>query len=179
MAGSRRQKLKKKAGGIIDAFSPSQSPVSADSPDDGLLDDLLAQLNQPNGQPNPETGKVLLDIADKPTEKSSESLSSKLRKDPRTRWKERQVRLLLGRIGSVELITIVVCCCKARKAAALAANQSPDDPAAAAQIEREKQEEGRAIKAVCDDLGLEMWEVGDSLVFSFPITGILTSIIGA
>lgn len=49
--------------------------------------------------------------------------------------------------------------CKARKAAALAASQSPDDPAAAAQIEREKQEEERAIKAVCDELGLEMWEV--------------------
>lgn len=90
MAGSKRQKLKKKAGDLIDAFSPSQSPVSANSQDDGLLDDLLAQLNQPNGQANPEAGKVLLETTSQ-NDKSTESLSSKLRKDPRTRWKERQV----------------------------------------------------------------------------------------
>lgn len=90
MAGSKRQKLKKKAADMYEAISPSQSPVSATEADEGLLDDLLAQMNQSDGQPNPEAAKVLSETTS--IQKSTESLSSKLRKDPRARWKERQVR---------------------------------------------------------------------------------------
>jgi len=141
MAGSKRAKIKQKAADIMDAISPSPPPQSpsiaspsSHSPDDGLLDDLLAQMNQ-NGHIEPEAAKVVGEVT--ANQRSSESLGAKLRKDPRTRWQERQ----------------------ARKAASLAAAQSPDDPAAAARIEREKAEEERAIKTVCDQLGLEMYEI--------------------
>ncbi|KAG8983223.1 hypothetical protein FRB94_007619 [Tulasnella sp. JGI-2019a] len=133
MAGSKRAKIKQKAANLMDHLSPPISPAASPQ-DDGLLDDLLNQMNQ-DGHISPEAAKLAGEVEAK--QRSTETLGAKLRKDPRVRWQERQ----------------------ARKAAALAAAQSPDDPTATAQIEREKHEEERAIKHVCDQLGLEMHEI--------------------
>lgn len=48
---------------------------------------------------------------------------------------------------------------QAKKAAALAAAQPAEDKEAEAKLEREKAEEERAIRSVCDSLGLEIYEV--------------------
>lgn len=83
----KRAKIKEKATVLMDAISPPQSPPVPEQ-DDGLLDDLLSQMNQ-NGQVSPEAAKLAGQV--EASQRSTESLAAKLRKDPRTRWQERQV----------------------------------------------------------------------------------------
>jgi len=129
MAGSKRAKVKQKANQIMDAISPSSSPPVPDD-DDGLIDDLLAQIeNSPSM--TPEAAKVMNEV------EVREASDSKKKRDPKTKFQDRQ----------------------AKKAAALAASYSPGNPEADAVMAQEKAAEERAIKSVCDSLGLEMHEI--------------------
>lgn len=86
--GSKRAKIKQKAADLMDTFSPPRSPDPPDDPNDGLLNDLLSQMNQ-NGKVSPDNAKLAGEI--QAVQRSNESFGAKLRKDPRTRWQERQV----------------------------------------------------------------------------------------
>ncbi|KAG8967047.1 hypothetical protein FRC03_010795 [Tulasnella sp. 419] len=132
MAGNKRAKLKKSAAGIVQSLSPS--PPVPEPEDDGLIDDLLAQIDQNNGSSS-EAAAVMNSIELRHAQEIADTGVKK--KDPRSRHRERQ----------------------AKKASALAASYEPNDQEADARFEREKAEEAAAIKTACEDLGLEMWEV--------------------
>ncbi|KAG9001553.1 hypothetical protein FRB90_011596 [Tulasnella sp. 427] len=137
MAGSKRSKVKAKAAEIIESLSPIQSPPTVQD-DDELLDDLLAQIDNNPGS-SPEAIKVLKDVEANQTKSPSPPLIPRIgkKKDPKAKFQERQ----------------------AKKAAALAASLPEDDKEAKARIEQEKADEERAIRSVCDSLGLEMHEI--------------------
>ncbi|KAG8953931.1 hypothetical protein FRC04_000915 [Tulasnella sp. 424] len=136
MAGSKRSRVKAKAAEIIDSLSPSQSPPTVE--DDELLDDLLAQIDNNPGS-SPEAIKVLKEVDANQSKSTSPPLFGMpgKKKDPKAKFQERQ----------------------AKKAAALAAAQPADDKEAQARLEKEKAEEERAIRSVCDSLGLEIYEI--------------------
>ncbi|KIO23417.1 hypothetical protein M407DRAFT_244779, partial [Tulasnella calospora MUT 4182] len=137
MAGSKRSKVKAKAAEIIETLSPTNSPPTVQD-DDDLLDDLLAQIDN-NPSSNPEAVKVLREVDANQQQSTSPPLIGKIgkKKDPKAKFQARQ----------------------AKKAAALAAAQPPEDKEAEARLEREKAEEERAIRGVCDSLGLEIYEI--------------------
>ncbi|KAI0273367.1 hypothetical protein BC834DRAFT_947610 [Gloeopeniophorella convolvens] len=125
--GSKRNKVKK-------IFSPSPPPPPVgDSVDDGLMDDLLAELDSRNKTVQLESATVLgeIQVAQAASPDSKSSSGSK------NRFKARQ----------------------ARKAAAIAEQQAPIDADADAKLEREAKEEERAINKMCDELSLEMYEI--------------------
>ncbi|KAG8914248.1 hypothetical protein FRC01_004163 [Tulasnella sp. 417] len=137
MAGSKRSKVKAKAAELIETLSPTNSPPTVQD-DDDLLDDLLAQIDN-NPSTSPEAVKVLKEVDATQSQSTSPPLIGKLgkKKDPKAKFQARQ----------------------AKKAAALAAAQPADDKEAEARLEREKVEEERAIRSVCESLGLEVYEV--------------------
>ena len=62
MAGNKRNKVKQKAHQIAEAISPSHSPpVADDADDDGLIDDLLAQIEN-NPSTTAEAAKVINEV---------------------------------------------------------------------------------------------------------------------
>jgi len=128
--------VKQKAAEIIDSLSPSTSPPTVHDEDDGLIDDLLAQLDNNDPRTTPETAKVLGSVqARQDLEINAGTRLPK--KSPKEKFQERQ----------------------AKKAAAVAAAQSPEDTEYAARLAQEKADEERAITSVCDSLGLEMYEI--------------------
>ncbi|KAG8904963.1 hypothetical protein FRB99_000965 [Tulasnella sp. 403] len=108
--------------------------MASTAQDDGLLDDLLAQMDQ-NATNKPEAAKLLNSVV---ANQQQENRSRKKR-DPRKKFDER----------------------KARKAAARAAAQPvvEGEAEAAERLAREKDEEERLIKNTCESLGLEMYEI--------------------
>ncbi|KAJ7685140.1 hypothetical protein DFH06DRAFT_30874 [Mycena polygramma] len=123
----KRNKLKK----AVDLIS--NSPPPADD-DDGLVDDLLAQLDSRDETVQQESANVLNDMQ---LNKQADQIEAASKQDAKSRFKARQ----------------------ARKAAALAQNFSADDPEAEARLEKEARDEERDIKRVCDELSLQIYEI--------------------
>ncbi|KAJ6496633.1 hypothetical protein C8R47DRAFT_349375 [Mycena vitilis] len=123
----KRNKLKKAVDFV------SNSPPPADD-DDGLVDDLLAQLDSRDETVQQESANVLNDMQ---LNEQADEIEAASKQDAKSRFKARQ----------------------ARKAAALAQNFSTDDPEAEARLEKEAKDEERDIKRVCDELSLQIYEV--------------------
>ena len=87
--GNNRAKLRRKAGEIKEAISPNTSPPPlVDVDHDGLLDDLLAQID---GKPAAEleAAKVISSV-------EANDRAEKAKKDPKKKFLERQVCLFLA-----------------------------------------------------------------------------------
>ncbi|KAJ6547516.1 hypothetical protein B0H19DRAFT_1166076 [Mycena capillaripes] len=123
----KKNKLKK----AVDIF-PHMSPPADD--DDGLVDDLLAQLDSRDETVQQESANVLHDME---LNKLADQIDGSSKQDAKSRFKARQ----------------------ARKAATLAQNFAVDDPAAEARLEKEAKDEERDIKRVCDELNLQIHEI--------------------
>ncbi|KAJ8078734.1 OTU protein [Marasmius tenuissimus] len=114
-------------------LSPSNSnPTSPPQvlDDDDLMDDLIAQI---------ETNDKVSERASKAAAMQHQPLDppgSEQKQDARSRYEARQ----------------------ARKAAALA-QTFVDDPAADARLEKEAKDEEKAIRRICDELGVQMFEI--------------------
>jgi len=89
MAG-KRNKIKKAAADIVSAMSPSPPPPPAD---DGLLDDLLAQLDKKDSVNLQETAQVLREVEDA----EGQPLSPPPKKGSRSRHDARKVRISMTR----------------------------------------------------------------------------------
>lgn len=131
--GAKRNKLKK-------VLSPTPaSPPPAMDDDNDLMDDLMAQLDSRDQNVQAESATVLNDMqvnkaaATPPPPPTPQNDESKAR----ARYKARQ----------------------ARKAAALAEQYAPSDPEADARLKKEADDEERMIKRVCDERGLEIFEI--------------------
>ncbi|KAI0046109.1 cysteine proteinase [Auriscalpium vulgare] len=127
--GSKKNKLKQMIS------PPTSSPPPPQSTDDAeLMDDLLAQLDSRDQSVQKESAVVLEDMKlDQVVAQEERSGKS----DSKSRFKARQ----------------------AKKVAALAAQQSPVDEEADARLEREAKDEEKAINRICDDLGLDIYEI--------------------
>ncbi|KAJ7905444.1 hypothetical protein B0H14DRAFT_3850381 [Mycena olivaceomarginata] len=123
--GKKSNKLKK----ALDVF-PNPPPDA----DDGLMDDLLAQLDSRDETVAQESANVLNEME---MNKQAEQLGTTSKQDAKGRFKARQMR----------------------KAAALAQTYGADDPAAEARLEKEAKDEERDIKRVCDELNIEIHEI--------------------
>ncbi|KAJ7343531.1 hypothetical protein DFH08DRAFT_872956 [Mycena albidolilacea] len=123
--GKKSNKLKK----ALDVF-PDPPPDA----DDGLMDDLLAQLDSRDETVAQESANVLNEMQ---INKQAEQLETTSKQDAKDRFKARQMR----------------------KAAALAQTYGADDPAAEARLEKEAKDEERDIKRVCDELNIEIHEI--------------------
>jgi len=128
MAGSKRNKLKK----VLSPTSPL--PPVSNTEDDGLVDDLLAQLDARDGNVQQGAAEVLNDME---SNREQEKPESTPRKDSRSRFRARELR----------------------KATARTANQTPEDEETVQRIRRETDEEERTIRGICDEQGLEMHEI--------------------
>ncbi|KAK7054934.1 OTU protein [Paramarasmius palmivorus] len=114
------------------AFSPaSKSPTPPVLQDDDLMDDLLAQLDSKDQTVKQESANIIKEIQ----HTAEEQVTKK--NDSRSRFQARQ----------------------ARKAAVQAENWAAGDPEADARLEREAKEEEKNIKRVCDELGVQMFEI--------------------
>ncbi|KAF8212283.1 hypothetical protein K438DRAFT_1806285 [Mycena galopus ATCC 62051] len=122
----KKTKLKK-------ALDILPSPPPPDE-DDGLMDDLLAQLDSRDQTVAQESANVLNDMQ---INEQAEALEAAAKQDAKSRFKARQ----------------------ARKAMALAQTYATDDPAAEARLEQEAKDEERDIKRVCDELNVEIHEI--------------------
>ncbi|KAI5115716.1 hypothetical protein M0805_009265 [Coniferiporia weirii] len=123
----------KKKRSKVAPTTPNQPPPQVVD-DDELLDDLMARIDA-KGATQQEASNVLhqVDL----NSKANELETSSSKKDGRARFEAR----------------------KLRKMAEQAALYSNDDKEADARLEREARDEERAIKSVCDDLGLAMFEI--------------------
>jgi len=131
MAGSKRARLKK-------ALSPTPANSvheSAAMDDDELMDDLMAQLESKDPDVQAESAAVLNDMSIKKAADTPPPATPK--QYSKARHQARQ----------------------ARKAAALVEQYTPSDPVAEARLKKEAEDEERIIKQVCDELGLEIYEI--------------------
>lgn len=110
---------------------PPAPPVTEG--DDGLVDDLLAELDarETDTSVKREASVVLQQVT------MVQAQQSAAKKDSKARFKARE----------------------ARKAAALAEQYAPTDHAAEARIQEEARQEEQVMKQVCADYGLEMHEI--------------------
>ncbi|OJA21594.1 hypothetical protein AZE42_01685 [Rhizopogon vesiculosus] len=106
--------------------------------DDGLMDDLLAELDSRDQTVRHESANVLLEMQGNQEDTVADKAQPATKKqDSKSRHEARQ----------------------ARKAAALAQNQAPTDRDADARLEREAKEEDASIKETCDKLGVQIHEI--------------------
>ncbi|PPR06627.1 hypothetical protein CVT26_001169 [Gymnopilus dilepis] len=110
-------------------------PPPMDTPDDDLMNDLLAQLDSRDQNVQMESAQVLNEM--NLNEKADKIEATTSKQDSKSRFKARQ----------------------ARRAAALAQNYSQDDPEVQARLAKEAQDETDAIKRVCKELSLEIQEI--------------------
>nr|VWO98664.1 PUM-HD domain-containing protein [Ganoderma boninense] len=104
--------------------------------DDALMDDLLAQLDSKDEVVRQESATVLKEMN---VDEVAKELDNAPKKDSKARFKARQ----------------------AKKAAALADSYAPNDAEADARIQHQTKEEEANIKRICDELGLQIYEVED------------------
>ncbi|KAJ7219226.1 hypothetical protein GGX14DRAFT_435174 [Mycena pura] len=124
---AKKNKLKK-------AIQPLADAPPVDDDDDGLVDDLLAQLDSRNAAGKQESANLLNELQ---VGQQLEEIQEKSKQDPKLRFKARQ----------------------ARKAAALAQMYAPDDPASEARLEKEAKDEERDIDRVCNELNVRIHEI--------------------
>jgi len=124
---AKKNKLKK----AVNIFPEASPPIDDD---DGLVDDLLAQLDSRDEVVQQESANVLNDMQ---LNQQADQLEATSKQDAKSRFKARQ----------------------ARKAAALAENYAADDPAAEARLEKEAKDEERDIKRVCNELNVQIHEI--------------------
>ncbi|KAF8959043.1 cysteine proteinase [Flammula alnicola] len=128
---AKRNKLKKMT-------SPPQTTASTapimGQDDENLMNDLLAQLDSRDQTVQKESAHLINDLN---TEQDATKLEASEKKDPKSRFKARQ----------------------ARKAAMLTQTYSPDDPATQARLEKEAKDEEDAIRRICKNLLLEVYEI--------------------
>ncbi|KAJ7940683.1 hypothetical protein B0H13DRAFT_25410 [Mycena leptocephala] len=124
---AKKNKLKK----AVNSFPEASPPIDDD---DGLVDDLLAQLDSRDEVVQQESANVLNDMQ---LNQQADQLEATSKQDAKSRFKARQ----------------------ARKAAALAENYAADDPAAEARLEKEAKDEERDIKRVCNELNVQIHEI--------------------
>ncbi|KZT68968.1 cysteine proteinase [Daedalea quercina L-15889] len=135
MAGSKRSKLKK---ALSPPFGKTPEPEQT-MDDDALMDDLMNQLDSRNKTVQSESAAVLTEIkinkvADTPPPAASPPSQ---KQDSKSRHRARMER----------------------KAAAIVEQQAPSNPEQDEQLQREAAEEERAIRRICDEHGLEMFEI--------------------
>ncbi|THU78634.1 cysteine proteinase [Dendrothele bispora CBS 962.96] len=117
------------------AFSPvSQPSTSPEIDDDELMDDLLAQLDSKDQTVQAESAKVLQEIE---INQQANAAEKSQKKDSKSRFLAR----------------------KAKKAAELASSYVPNDAAEDARLEKEAKQEEVDIKRVCDELGVQIYEI--------------------
>ncbi|KAM5535222.1 hypothetical protein V8D89_011158 [Ganoderma adspersum] len=102
--------------------------------DDALMNDLLAQLDSKDEVVRQESATVLKEMK---VDELANELDSAPKKDNKARFKARQ----------------------AKKAAALADSYAPNDAEADARIQRQTKEEEANIKRICNELGLQIYEI--------------------
>ncbi|KAL1717520.1 hypothetical protein EV715DRAFT_203095 [Schizophyllum commune] len=100
------------------------------------MDDLLAQLDSRDQTVQSESASVLNEMEVVKQAQSQDEETTR-KKDPKQRFLARQ----------------------ARKAQALQEKFTASDPDADARLEREAKEEEKTIKRLCDELGVEMYEI--------------------
>ncbi|KAI0928749.1 hypothetical protein AcW1_005904 [Taiwanofungus camphoratus] len=130
MAGSKRNKLKKTSPTTFSTLPPAPT-----MDDEDLMDDLMAQLDSNDQTVQAESAVVLNEMQIKQAADTPPPATPK--QDSKSRHKARQ----------------------ARKAAALVEKYAPIDPEADARLEKEAAEEESTIKRVCDELGVQLFEI--------------------
>ncbi|OBZ75475.1 OTU domain-containing protein 2 [Grifola frondosa] len=149
MAGSKRNKIKK----MFSAPPPPEPTVD----DDELLDDLMAQLDSKSQTTREESATVLNEMH---IDKVADDLETGSKQDSKSRFKARQVgsrfHLHERDDGTVDGVFLSP---QARKAAALVETFAPTDANADAKLEKEAAEERERIKHMCDNLGLEIFDI--------------------
>ncbi|KAK7467120.1 OTU protein [Stygiomarasmius scandens] len=116
------------------ASPPSQPATSPEIDDNELMDDLIAQLDSKDQTVQVESAIVLQEIEINQQAKTAETNQ---KKDSKSRFLAR----------------------KAKKAAELVNSYAPNDAAEDARLEREAKQEEVDIKRVCDELGVQMFEI--------------------
>jgi len=127
MAGKRNKSKK--------AELPSPPPPEQYNGDDGLVDDLLAQLDARDAS-SKEAAVVLNEVQGRSMQ-DAQQMTEKAKKDSRARFKAREER----------------------KAAALAANYAPVDSEADAKLIQAARDELTHIQTVADSMGLAIQEI--------------------
>lgn len=149
--GSKKKKSKNSPTPVASA----QEPLP-DVDNDDLLDELMAQLDAKDVVAQQEAAAVIQEVeindADEIEAKSS-------KKGGRARFEARKVGVLPSLMKLRKSRLTPVFPFQLKKVAEQAARYTNDDKDADARLEREAREEERAIKQVCDELGLVMHEV--------------------
>jgi len=129
---------KKKSKSSSNKTSEPALPLPIDQDDSELLDSLLAHLDSQNASPETkvEAAHVIQDVEKRLSPPSAEVENSK-KTSSRARFEAR----------------------KLRKAANQAAHHTEDDKEATARLEKEVRDEERTIQKLCDDLGVQMYEI--------------------
>ncbi|KZT11371.1 cysteine proteinase [Laetiporus sulphureus 93-53] len=153
MAGSKRNRFKKAFSLKAPASAPATPPEPAVDDDDNLVDDLLAELDSRDKAVPPAVH------SDTAVDKIAETPPPAQKQDSRSRHKARQVRRLAALVVHSVPDLIIHARIQARRAAALAEQYAPSNPEADARLQKEAQEEEKTIKRICDELGLEMYEI--------------------
>ncbi|CAA7271740.1 unnamed protein product [Cyclocybe aegerita] len=112
---------------------PTPPPIMNQDADE-LMNDLLAQLDSRDETVQAESAQVLNDMN---LNEQANAIEKGKKQDAKSRFQARQ----------------------ARKAATLAQSFSPDDPEHQARLEKEAKDEDDAIKNVCRNLNLEVFEI--------------------
>ncbi|KDQ60872.1 hypothetical protein JAAARDRAFT_31869 [Jaapia argillacea MUCL 33604] len=133
--GSKRNKLKKMLSPPSSNQASPQPPSGSAMDDDGLMDELMAQLDSKNSTVQQESANVLNQIHLNQAAQTPSPTPPKT--DAKSRYKARQ----------------------ARKAAALMEQTPEGDPAQEARLQAEAKQEEATINRVCDELGLEMYDI--------------------
>ncbi|GBE82314.1 cysteine proteinase [Sparassis latifolia] len=129
MAGPKRSKLKK----ALLPSSHTSTPPNPGMNDDELMDDLMAQLDSRNQAVQAESATVINEMQ---IQKAADTPPPS-KHDSKSRHQARQ----------------------ARKAAALAEKFAPADAEGDARLQKEAADEEKTIKRVCDELGVEIFEI--------------------
>jgi OTU domain-containing protein 6 len=137
------------------------APLTPQTTSDDLEDDLFAQLDAQeqsaltlpaNGTPNSATTLATMTS----TESNQSTKLQKPKKDSKLRFKAREVSVSPSPVASYQNRGHPL---QARKMLKMNASSKPSDAAADAKLEQEARDEERDIKRICDQLGLDMFEV--------------------
>jgi OTU domain-containing protein 6 len=139
-------------------------PLPPRTVDDNLEDDLFAQLDAQE-QPAltvPAIGATQSATTLATTTSAESSQSTKLqkpKKDSKLRFKAREVNASFYLWQFTKIHISWGNMLQARKVLKMNALSKPSDPSADAKLEQEARNEERDIKRICDQLGLDMFEV--------------------